>query len=141
MKKLVFILFMAVLSVTAFAQKGAPLTFTGDTVQGAETIYVTVATGIGTSTPVGIQALCTQLGGTTDGTLSLQGSVDGTNFVAVTDQQGLVKGYPNDSLTMTNGASQVWLIEKSLFTAYRLKVEGTSADTTLITGKKFFPYQ
>ena len=133
MKKLflIFALLIAVISVNA--QK--LVTLTADTVQGAETIYISTSSISDAWDYVTIQALCTQVGGTTDGTMTLMGSVDGTSYVPLVDESGLIKGYPNDSLTMTNGAVQTWIIKGNPFNYYKAKIAGTSADTTLVSIK------
>lgn len=131
MKKLLIVLFLSVAFLGVKAQK--LVTIDADSINGAETVYFTtdeITDGWQTCT---IQALCTEVAGTTDGTMTLEGSVDGTSFVPLTDQSGLVKGYPKDSLTMTDAAVQVWIIEKTPFAYFRIKVAGTESDTTLIT--------
>ena len=135
MKKLVFIISLFLSALTISAQTGRVYSITIDTVQGAETIYLTSNVITGGYSTLTIQALCTQVGGTTDGTMTLQGSVDGTSYTPLTDESGLVKGYPNDSLTMTNGAVQSWVIQGTPYNYYRIKVAGTASDTTLITPK------
>lgn len=139
MKKLILFMFLVVSALAVLAQKGRPVVFTGDTVQGNETIYITVYDDISSNTPLSITVLCSELGGETDGTMTLEGSVDGTNYVALTDVTGVLKGFPSDSLTMTDGAVQVWTIEKNFFDSYRVKVAGTASDTTLLSGYIFFP--
>lgn len=117
------------------AQTGRIYSIAVDTVKSNETIYLTSWPVTGGYSTLTLQALCTQIGGTTDGTITLQGSVDGTSYVALTDATGLVKGYPNDSLTMTNGAVTSWVIEKTPYNYYRLKIAGTASDTTKVTAK------
>jgi len=87
-----------------------------------------------------IQAACDNIGGTSDGALTLEGSVDGTDWVTIKDEQGLVKGYSTmalatDSLTITDGANVSWVISQNLFYKYRIKGVGTASDSTLITTK------
>ena len=135
MKKLMIILSFALIGFVSFAQKGRPVTFaTADTLNGNETVYFTSPVFTGYETIL-VQALCTQVGGTSDGTLTLQGSVDGTSWVALTDETGRLKGYPNDSLTITNGAVTQWLITDNPFFKLRIKGAGTASDSTLITTK------
>lgn len=137
MKSLLVIL-MVVFSLSLYAQKNTVISVTADTVQGAETIYLSTETFSFDWESLSIQALCSNIGGTTDGTMTLEGSVDGTSYVALTDESGLVKGFPNDSLTMTDAAVQVWIIQGTPLYKYRIKVAGTSADTTLITPKYIY---
>lgn len=123
----------------AFAVLGAcgvkaqrPVTSNFDTVQGNETVYITVVDKSTSNRTLTLSALCTELGGTSDGTITLEGSVDGTNFVPLTDQAQLIKGYPNDSLTITDGAVTSFVILENRYYTYRLKVAGTASDTTLV---------
>lgn len=135
MRKLVLFLSLVLFALVSVAQKGKPLTFaTADTLNGNETVYFTSSVFTGAD-DVLIQALCTQVGGTSDGTLTLQGSVDGTSWVALTDETGRFKGYPNDSLTITNGAVTEWLITDNPWYKLRIKGAGTANDSTLITTK------
>lgn len=138
MKKFIFVALLSVISFSVFSQRGTVKSITVDTVKSNETIYLQTETFGSSWNYLTIQALCTQVGGTTDGTMTLQGSVDGTSWVPLTDQSELVKGYPDDSLTMTNGAVQSWILEGSPFYKYRIKVDGTDSDTTEITAKYIF---
>lgn len=135
MKKILIIALLLVSFVGLQAQVGRVYSMTVDTVKSNETIYIATGQITGGYETLTIQALCTQIGGTTDGTLTLQGSVDGTSYVALTDATGFVKGYPNDSLTMTNGAVTSWVILDNPYNDYRLKIAGTASDTTKITAK------
>jgi hypothetical protein len=137
MKKLVIFLALFVFAATAFGQKGKPIAFTGDTVQGNETIYITVVEDMATDASFSISVLCEQLGGVTDGTITLEGNA-GAGWEPLTDITDVVKGVGNDSLTMADNAVHVWLVQKNYFSDYRLKVAGTASDTTLISGYKFF---
>ena len=60
------------------AQRGTLNTVAVDTIQGAETVNFAIGTTIlGSYNSLSITALCTELGGTSDGTLALYGSHDG----------------------------------------------------------------
>ena len=124
---------LSVVAMGAIAQKGKPLTFaTSDTIQGAETIYLVSPKFTGDDV-IMIQALCTETGGTADGTLTLDVSVDGTSYVPFTDATGIMKGYPNDSLTITDGAVTSWIVQVNAGYKYRIKGAGTTGDSTLIS--------
>jgi len=122
MKHLIIILFV-LLAFSANSQ-----TVITDTLQGNETVNFTGMRGANQ-----IQALCTQIGGTSDGTLILQGSVDGVSYLTVQETTNMFKSYPNDTLTITNGA--IWLVDvqNNPFRYYRVVGGGTASDTTLIT--------
>lgn len=132
MKKLIFVFIgiaiLGFLGLSSFimtppSASGRVIT---DTIQGNETVNFSAMLGMKQAT-----VTCTQLGGTSDGTLLLQGSSNGTSFVTLTE--GVVHFYPNDTLTITNGA--VWIIDASAshFNYYRVRGAGTVGDTTLIT--------
>jgi hypothetical protein len=124
MKNLVLILGFMFLSLVGFSQRLAPI----DTLQGNETVNFSNLLNA-----TAIQAVCTELGGTSDGTLRLQASLDGTNFNFVTETAGVYEFYPNDTLTITDGA--VWLVnlENSPFPYHRIVGAGTASDTTEVT--------
>lgn len=125
MKKLIILLVLATAAVAASAQRTVI-----DTLQGAETVIFTTMQGAEQ-----IQALCTQLGGTSDGSLILKGSVDGVSFETVSETSGKFAFYPNDTLTITDGA--VWLVdvEDQPFNYYSITGAGTADDTTKVTIK------
>lgn len=124
MKNLV-IVFLVMMAGLAFGQRSI-----SDTLQGNETVTFDVM-----QDAKQIQALCTQLGGTSDGTLILKGSVDGTTYVTLSETAGLINFYPNDTLTITNGAAWLVTIQEKLFNYYKVVGAGTASDTTLVTIK------
>jgi hypothetical protein len=125
MKKIILI-FSLILTTTLVNYGQRAIT---DTIQGAETVTFTVINGVGQ-----LSALCTDdFGGTSDGTLILQGSVNGTVFETVTETAGLFSFYPNDTLTIAPNAEWLVAIQKPVFNYYRVSGTGTSGDTTLIT--------
>ncbi|MFW6326737.1 MAG: hypothetical protein ACOC2F_00335 [Bacteroidota bacterium] len=138
MKKLLFIVVFAVAAMAATAQKGVVVELDVDTINGNETIYL--ETPIFTGSDVfTLQAACDNVGGTSEGTLSLEGSVDGTDWVPLAEQDGIIHGYAttgeNDSLTITDDANISWVVQKNLFVQYRVKATGAAGDSTLVTVK------
>jgi hypothetical protein len=142
MKRAFLFLSIVLMSVAAMAQKNTVKAITPDTLQGAETVYFYTETFSFNWDVVSIQAACDNVGGTSDGTLSLEISVDGTDYVPFTDEANIMKGYAttgeNDSLTITDGANITWLIYNAPGYKYRIKGEGTANDTTKITPKYIF---
>lgn len=138
MKKLIFILVFAIVAIAANAQKGKVKTLAVDTLQGAETVNFGVITATGDYRSIDIQAVCTELGGTSDGTLFLKGSVDGLSYIDITDASGLLKGFPNDTLTITDGAIWNVVIQDVPFKYIRPSGTGTASDTTSIQFKYVF---
>lgn len=136
MKNLVFILVFLVVAIGANAQRiGTVRTIDVDTLQGAETVNFGIVMLSGEYNAVTFQALCTELGGTADGTLNVMGSVDGTSYVNITDASGLAKGFPNDTLTITDGAILQFVVQDAPFRYYKLVGTGTASDTTLVQWK------
>lgn len=136
MKK--FTLILALFAFVAFANAQKVYTVAVDTLKGAETVnFGAIKSSVGSGV-LTIQALCTQLGGTSDGSLNLYGSVDGTSWVKVLETAGTFHFYPNDTLTITNGAVLSVVIKDSPFAQYRLTGVGTSGDTTKVAAKYHF---
>jgi hypothetical protein len=134
MKRIILII-AVMFAFVAFAEAQRVYTQTGDTLQGAETVNFTAIRSTSSSGTLALQALCTELGGTSDGTLILQGSVDGTSYNTITTVAGKYDFYPNDTLTITDGAVIQCLITASPFNYYRWQGGGTASDTTLVTQK------
>jgi hypothetical protein len=129
MKKLFLMLMLAVVAIAVSAQRGRVITLDVDTITDAGTTSVVLPAFTGDDM-VTIQAVYTQLTGTAAGTATLEGSVDGTNYVALTDYAGFIKGYPNDSLTITNGATTSWVVQGNGFYKYRVKNVGSGTQST-----------
>lgn len=128
---------LAVMFITlmATAQSGAITTITPDTLTEVETEYFTTDRLTGTYETLAINALCTQLGGTSDGSALLQGSVDGTSWNTLTSTADKYYFYANDTLTITNGVTWTIIIDKPALQYYRIAATGTASDTTLVTVK------
>ena len=90
------------------------------------------------SSALSIQTVATQVGGTSDGTITLQVSNDGSNFITVTDailigahDAGIT--FVSDSIhTVTNGSVWGLSIKDPEWYIYRLKCAGTVNDTTSV---------
>jgi len=136
MKKILLILGLTLFVVSLNAQRiGRVKTVAIDTLTAAANDTSAVITASGSSNTITFQALCTQLGGTSDGKLVLQGSIDGTSYKTVTEKGGIY-GYPvADSLTVTNGAVWSVVAENSPYMYWRMIGTGTASDTTLVTFK------
>jgi hypothetical protein len=129
MKNLILIAIGLIMCFAANAQYTQ--TITPDSVNGAETVYFkTVELNKGGS--VALQTLATETGGTTDGTIVIQGSTNGVNFATLSDETGLFKGFPNDSITMTDSTIGLWVIQNNPFLFIRFKVAGTSGDSSIV---------
>ena len=133
MKKFVLILVLAVLGMAANAQIGTVKSLAIDTLTAATTDTSAIAYVSGAYNAITFQALCTQLGGTSDGSLRLEGSVDGLSYLTL--ESGIGYAYPNDTLTVTNGAIWHFKVTDAPFKYYRVIGLGTANDTTLVTLK------
>jgi hypothetical protein len=138
MKKFVVLISLILFAFVALAQKGVVQSVTPDTLTAVETEYFVCGPFGNAWENLTIQALHTQLGGTSDGTGVLQGSVDGVSYVTIQDEAGFMKSYPNDSTTITSGAVYEWTIRKPAFNYYRYAATGTASDTTLVTVKYIY---
>ena len=141
MKKL-FVLFSMIsllFAVEVNAQPNVVLTASYDSVLAVETVYTGTINIQSNPDVVLIQGLCTDVGGTPDGTLILQGSIDGTSYINLAPVTGKIAYFPNnDTLTITAGAIQTVAIYENAFNYYRWKATGTANDSTLITTKYIY---
>lgn len=134
MRKFVVLISLVLFGFIASAQLGKVSTIAADTVNGNETIYL-VTGELNKGYDVTIQALCTNVGGTSDGSIVIEGSLDGTSYKILNDWGDLIKGYGNDTLTIVNAAVGMWTVKQNPFYKIRLKVAGTASDSTLISPK------
>lgn len=135
MRKLLILVGFILVTSLSFGQVGRIYSVSTDTLNGAETVNFATSQITGGYTTLAIQALCTEIGGTSDGTLILQGSVDGTSYVTMTDAVGVLASYPNDTLTITDGAVVQYVVQETPFNFYRVQGAGTASDSTLVTVK------
>jgi hypothetical protein len=85
-----------------------------------------------------IQTVATEVGGTSDGTITLQVSNDGSNFVTVTD--AILIGAHDDGITfvsdsihtVTDGSVWALSVKEPSWYIYRLVCAGTVNDTTSV---------
>ncbi len=143
MKKLFSLLLFVALFVcyqppASYAQKGKTVTMAVDTLQGNETVNFALSPTFSGEYSLTIQVLCTELGGTSDGSLRLEMSLDGTSWEAFTSTANVMYAFPNDTLTIVDGAVVTWTIVNTPWSKYRFVGAGTASDTTLISGKYIF---
>ena len=141
---------LACVGVLAFGQRAVRETLTPDTLQGVETVYFAAVEVTKPFHSLTIQALCTELGGTSDGKLQVQGSADGTSYVTI-DDVGIndwIAMFASDTAKLANSGNEFTITDTGVFTVvimpttpvmpfshFRLKGIGTTGDTTLITMK------
>jgi hypothetical protein len=145
MKNLLITLVFAIAAIAANAQRGEVLTITADTLNGNETVNFDLGVNFtGEYDYVVVQALCTQVGGTSDGTLALYGSLDGTSYsfingvgaeVITASPKASITGADLNQVTITNGLVASWVVKGAPYKKLRLVGVGTASDSTLITPK------
>jgi hypothetical protein len=90
-----------------------------------------------------VQVLCTQVSGTSDGTIALYGSLDGTNYQLINFADGSLgtaspiashTGTDKNQVTIVNGLVATWVINDVVYPYTKLVAVGTTGDRTTITG-------
>ena len=141
MKKLILVLFVSLFAMASMAQRGSLKTLAVDTLQGLETVNFETFNLNGSYNAVSVTALCTQLGGTSDGTLALYGSNDGTSWVFINGVGGgvitaspvaSITGADLNQLTITNTLVANWVVKDTPYRRYRVTGAGTTGDTTQV---------
>lgn len=141
MKKLIFALFALVLSVGANAQIDMLSSTSGtlDSVTNTEVSTLTARNaGIKTQTSPKSTVFVikvTKISGTVGGTISLQGSLDGTNFSSlntVETQTALATITASDASAVYN-----WRVDGNPFTYYRVRWAGTGTMVASFSAKMF----
>lgn len=137
MKRFIFSLSLILLAFVANAQQVQTLT---DTLQGAETVNFSVINNTGSYGSLSFTLLNTELGGTADGTLTLQATNDLDAWEAIADSE-LVVFDTGASHTITDGS--IWNIQllNPAFRYYRIVGAGTSGDTTKVEISYYFRKQ
>ena len=140
MKKFIFMLVFAVVAMASSAQVfyKTPAASEADTNKNAETDYLVIPHQFTQVNDLLIQVLCTDnYGGASDGTITIEKSVDGTSYKSMNTTADTDLICANDTFTIANaGVAQFRL--KTYAYKYRLKFVGTSGDTTLLTTKYLF---
>ena len=98
----------------------SPFSAVKDTTDNTGTSYVTLPVSNWYNT-ITIQSVVTKISGTVAGTVTLQGSIDGTNFVTVSSSYADVTSYsPTDVAT----SSKLFVVTGSPYRYYRLSYTG-----------------
>lgn len=114
-------------TLTSIALNGA-VTISSDTMANAKTV----------------QVKCTQVSGTSDGTIALYGSLDGTDWTMLNFADGSLgtaspiashTGADKNQVTIVNGLVATWAINVDYYPFTKLVCVGTTGDNTTITGK------
>jgi hypothetical protein len=141
MKKLFLVLLVSLFAMATMAQRGTLNTLAVDTLQGSETVNFATFSLNGSYNAVSVTALCTELGGTSEGTLALYGSNDGTSWVFINGVGGEVitaspvasiTGADLNQLTITDALVANWVVKDTPFRRYRVTGVGATGDTTQV---------
>jgi hypothetical protein len=135
MKKLIFIVIALSFTFVSYAQ--FPVTITDD-IEGAETVNFTTINATNDYKSLSLDVLCTEVGGTSDGTLIVQGRNGSSgNWTTLTTAflAHSLEVTPNDTLTITDAGVWKVVIKEPSFSQYRVQGAGTSGDTTTIAIK------
>lgn len=138
MRKLIALLSVMLLVAVSYAQVGAVKTLAIDTLDNTNPRTSDIIIASGAYSSLAMTALCTQLGGTSDGTLTLSGSVDGISYKQITSAAGIAKFYTADTHTITSGSVWGVVIHNAPWKYYKVIGTGTASDTTLVTIKYIF---
>ena len=90
-----------------------------------------------------VQVLCTQISGTSDGTMALYGSLDGTNYqllnfvgasLGTASPIASHTGADLNQMTIVDALVATWTIDTDAYPFTRLTCVGTTGDNTTISG-------
>jgi hypothetical protein len=137
MKRLISILIIIFIAVFSYGQKLIPDSQLAgvDTLKGADTVYINTPMLKWNLEYIGLQVLCEELGGTSDGTIYPRTSIDDTSYANVTTVDYVVNSFPNDTLTISDGAVGLWNMTGLSNNYYGIMAIGTVGDTTKLTVK------
>lgn len=129
MKKTLIILSLVLVSLVSRAQMSSAIAMNdgdtqGDTLTNAATLYHSLKVKESYSS-VGFQVVVSKLSGTIAGTSFIQGSLDGTNYVSI-----------SDTLALTNVTTNtdIWLEKPSSYLYYRIKTTGSGTMSGRVYG-------
>lgn len=134
MKNILFVLFAVALSIGAQAQTSFKSVYnlTTDTVVNTATQYMQVRNG-GPASSATVEVIVTKISGTVGGTITLQGSMDGTNYKALNTpntQTALA------TITATDATNRYhWWLSGNPFPYYRVSWTGTGTMSASIAAK------
>lgn len=99
-----------------------------DTVTNGATAYLTSAElAANVSNPISevvVQAVVTEISGTTAGTITLMGTIDGTNYAALTDSTTVPAITTKSPADVTTAQTFMWRVTGSPCTKYRVSYTG-----------------
>lgn len=111
MKKILALAFLC-FSIASFSQDSfkSPYSATSDTVTNTGTAYLTVSCDSKYPTAI-IVTTVTEISGTTAGTITLQGSLDGSTYVALTDSTTIPEITTKSPEDVTTAQNFRWVVQ------------------------------
>ena len=100
------------------------------TLTDAATIYSDLIDSTSAKGTLTLQASFANVSGTTAGTATLEGSIDGVSFKKISTVAGKFDFYASDSETVVDALVMQAAITVSPFAAYRFKVVGSGTQST-----------
>lgn len=133
MKKLFSLFVLMAFLITLSHAQVTTMTLSGDTVVNTGTKFCSLRLAQSYK-KVTVQALITKISGTVAGTLTLQGSIDGTNWVTADTASFVTEGAA--TFTATNVATQnkTWIMNGDPYLWYRLSYTGTGTMSATLKG-------
>lgn len=136
MKKFLFALvafaLSATISLTAQTSSATTMTGSGDTITNAGTDAVTLQVK-GEYKTISIQCKIVKISGTVAGTVTLQGSVDGTNYETV-DTLAMISDFVTYTATNVATQTKTFIIENNPYLYYRLSYTGSGTMAARLYG-------
>lgn len=132
---IVMMIAASTINVSAQRTLKSEFSLVADTVTDTATEYLEVINK-GAARETTVQVVCTKISGTVAGTISLLGSLDGTNFKALTVRDS-TDAIP--TFTATDVASQnfIWRLTGNPVTHYRVSWAGSGTMAASFTAKMF----
>lgn len=129
-----FLLFFTVIAIAQPCQGCGPRTMPTITANAAASFNSETFNVSGAHKGFSIDVLCTETGGTSDGTIIIQ-ATNNTNWSTLTstDFGNQISFLTNDTLTIVDAAVWKVSIDNPTFLKYRIQVLGTASDTTDVT--------
>lgn len=136
MKKIIFSLIFVLAAIVGYGQQVSTIT---DQIEGVTVLNVPISNS-GSYQSLSIDLVCTQIGGTSEGTIVLQGGNTTSTYstLSSTDFSNNVSYLTNDTLTVADAAVWKIIIDKPAFRYYNLRAVGGVGDTTQVVIKYTF---
>lgn len=128
---------LLIISCLIFSFSGNAQTFTmtssGDTITNAGTKACSLKV-VHSYKQVSIQCLITKISGTIGGTVTLQGTIDGTNYVTVDTATFVTEGAATYTATNVASQSKVWIMNNAPYLWYKISYTGTGTMSGTLKG-------